>query len=433
MSTAEHPDVDCDIAIIGGGMVGSALAGLLAGSGANWRIALLDSQALAPQASAHYQSAFDNRSTALSAGSAEILQRLGLWQRLCRHATAITRVHVSDRGHLGGAVIDAREQQREALGYVLENAWLAPGLREFAQSADGVTTLAPAQVRALKPTADHMLLQLDDGRPALRARLAVLADGGASSLAQTLGIAREETDYRQSAIIANVAFERPHGGGAFERFTPDGPMALLPLDEGPEGRRAALVWTLPSENADRLMAADETEFLRQLQHTFGWRLGRLLRVGERQSWPLKLVQAREPVRSRLVLVGNSAHYLHPVAGQGFNLSLRDVAALAAALRRAGEQGRDPGQLSVLQNYQHQRQRDQRFTIELSDRLVRLFSNRRLPLMALRHLGFMGLDWVPGAKDLFAAQTMGTATARAPWEPPLGSAFRAHNGFAREGV
>ncbi len=409
---------DYDIAIVGGGMVGSVLAGLLSASEAGWRIALIDARPSGELAGTHYQAHYDNRSTAISAGSADILDRLGLWSRLKTHATAITEVHVSDQGHLGGALIDAREQQREALGYVMENAWLAPTLREVATQAPEVTTLAPAQVTGLIPSRQLSTLTLkgESAPSVLTARLVVLADGGASALHRQLGIEQVRRDYQQHAIIANVSFEGSHGGRAYERFTPRGPLALLPLDESPNSRRAALVWTLPPSEAEALLKASEQEFLHELQQAFGWRLGRLTRVGERQSWPLALVQAREQVRSRLVLLGNSAHYLHPVAGQGFNLSLRDAAVLAAGLRRAHQEGRDPGELPVLNRYVAQRAQDQRMTIQLSDQLVRVFSNRRLGLMALRHLGFIGLDFLPGVKDWFAAQTMGTAGPRAPWEP-----------------
>lgn len=407
---------DYDIAIVGGGMVGAVLAKLLSASGAGWRVALIDAQAATPSAPDAYRAHYDNRSTALSAGSAEILERLGLWSALRTHATAITQVHVSDQGHLGGALIEAREQQREALGYVLENAWLAPALRSAADRAAGVTTLAPVQVTELLPGRHGSLLTLKgEGAPStLTARLVVLADGGTSSLHQAAGIESVRRDYQQHAIIANVSFEQAHRGRAYERFTPRGPLALLPLDERPEARRAALVWTLPPEEAEALLNGSEAHFLQALQSAFGWRLGRLTRVGERQAWPLALVQASEQVRSRLVLLGNSAHYLHPVAGQGFNLSLRDAAALAAVLRRAHQQRQDPGALAVLNRYLQQRTMDQRLTIQLSDRLVRVFSNRRLGLMALRHLGFIALDVVPGMKDWFAAQTMGTASPRAPW-------------------
>ncbi len=241
--------------------------------------------------------------------------------------------------------------------------------------------------------------------------MAVLADGGLSGLHRQLGIEQQRRDYDQQAIIANVSFERPHRGRAFERFTPAGPLALLPLDERAEARRAALVWTLPPEQAETMMAAPDAEFLAELQRTFGWRLGRLTRVGQRQSWRLALVEASEQVRSRLVLLGNSAHYLHPVAGQGFNLSVRDTAALASVLNRAFREARDPGELALLNQYWQKRQWDQTLTTELSDRLVRMFSNRRPGWMALRHLGFLGLDWIPGAKAGFATQTMGLASGR----------------------
>lgn len=408
---------DYDIAIIGGGMVGASLANLLAAGGVGWRVAVLDNRLPGTDASTYYRPQYDNRSTAISAGSADIFQRLGLWSRLREHATPIRQVHVSDRGHLGGGLIDADEQRREALGYVLENAWLAPCLSESARAAPGVTYIAPVNVEALTPRSESMELTLggEKGTTLLTARLAVLAEGGASTLRQQLGIGVERTDYHQSAIVANLSYERAHQGQAFERFTPDGPMALLPLDEQAQARRSALVWTLPPERAHAMMQASDRDFMTQLQAVFGWRLGRFQRVGQRQCWPLELVRAREPIRSHLVLLGNSAHYLHPVAGQGFNLSLRDAAALAATLRRAHERGDSPGNLGVLQAYQHQRERDQALTIGLSDRLVRLFSNRHLPLMALRHLGFIGLDWLPGVKDLFAAQTMGIAGPRAPWE------------------
>ncbi|WP_051234512.1 2-octaprenyl-6-methoxyphenyl hydroxylase [Marinimicrobium agarilyticum] len=406
-----QPAVDYDIAIIGGGMVGALLARLLASGEAGWRVAVIDASELSEEASAHYQSEYDNRSTALSAGTVELFQRQGLWQRIGQHATAIREVLVSDRGHLGGARLSAQERGRSALGYVVENAWLAPCLREAAQA--DVHWLAPVRVEKIAPGPHSMTLSLagESAPPAISCRLAVLADGGLSGLHRQLGIEQQRRDYDQQAIIANVSFERPHQGHAFERFTPLGPLALLPLDERPEARRAALVWTLPPERAEAMMVAPEAEVLAQLQRAFGWRLGRLTRVGQRQSWRLALVEASEQVRSRLVLLGNSAHYLHPVAGQGFNLSVRDTAALASLLNRAYREARDPGELVLLNQYWRKRQWDQTLTTEMSDRLVRMFSNRRPGWMALRHLGFLGLDWVPGAKAGFATQTMGLASGR----------------------
>lgn len=408
-----QPAVDYDIAIIGGGMVGALLARLLTSGENGWRVAVIDASEPSSEASAHYRSEYDNRSTALSAGTVELFQRQGLWQRIGQHATAIREVLVSDRGHLGGARLSARERGRSALGYVVENAWLAPCLREAAQA--GVQWLAPVRVEKIAPAPHGMTLTLSgsgSGAPAsISCRLAVLADGGLSGLHRQLGIAQQRREYDQQAIIANVSFEQSHQGRAFERFTPKGPLALLPLDENASARRAALVWTLPPAQAEAMMAASQADFLAELQRAFGWRLGRLTRVGERQSWRLALAEACEQVRSRLVLLGNSAHYLHPVAGQGFNLSVRDAAALASLLNRAFREARDPGELGLLNQYWQKRQWDQTLTTELSDRLVRLFSNRRPGWMALRHLGFLGLDWVPGAKAGFATQTMGLAAGR----------------------
>ncbi|WP_347330068.1 2-octaprenyl-6-methoxyphenyl hydroxylase [Marinimicrobium locisalis] len=409
--TMAQPAVDYDIAIIGGGMVGALLARLLSSGEAGWRVAVVDASEPPAKASTHYQFDYDNRSTALSAGTVEFFQRQDLWSRIGEHATAIREVLVSDRGHLGGARLSAQERGRSALGYVVENAWLAPCLREAAEA--NTQWLAPVRVEAVVPGPQSMSLRLSgEAAPAtITCRLAVLADGGLSGLHRQLGIEHQRRNYDQQAIIANVSFERPHRGRAFERFTPAGPLALLPLDERADARRAALVWTLPPARAEAMMAAPDEVFLTELQRAFGWRLGRLSRVGQRRSWRLALAEASEQVRSRLVLLGNSAHYLHPVAGQGFNLSVRDAAALASILNRAFREARDPGELSLLNEYWRKRQWDQTLTTELSDRLVKLFSNRRPAWMALRHLGFLGLDWVPGAKAGFATQTMGLASGR----------------------
>lgn len=407
---------DYDIAIIGGGMVGASLAALLAAGESGWRIALIDAQA-GTQSSTAYRPDFDHRSTAISAGSAEILERLGLWSRLAEHATAIRRVHVSDRGHLGGALIDAQDEGLGALGYVVENAWLAPSLLEQACATAGITSLMPMSVEALTPRqgATELSLRSPEGEArTISAALAVVADGVQSPLRKALGIETQVTDYQQSAIIANVSFSEAHDGVAFERFTDQGPLALLPLDESRQGQRAALVWTLPPDQAQRMQLLPDAEFLAALQQRFGWRLGRFERVGERQIWPLRLITAAEQIRSNLVLMGNAAHSLHPVAGQGFNLALRDCARLAEVLSGARNQGQSPGALGVLTHYLGRQARDQRLTIGLSDKLVRLFTSSGRPETGLRHLGLLGLDLLPPLKTQFAAQTMGTAGSRARW-------------------
>jgi 2-octaprenyl-6-methoxyphenol hydroxylase len=407
---------DYDIAIVGGGLVGASLASLLAAGEGPWRIALIDAKG-GMSASTDYQPDFDHRSTAVSSGSAEILERLGIWARLRQHATAIRRVHVSDLGHLGGANIDADEQGLDALGYVIENAWLAPQLLEWAQNAEGVNSQMPMSVRKLEPSRGCARLTLagpDGAEQTLTAALVVVAEGSNSPMRRALGIETRIVDYRQSAVIANVSFTESHQGVAYERFTGEGPLALLPLDESPHGQRAALVWTLPPHRAEQLQDAEPAVFLAALQERFGWRLGRFQRAGERQIWPLRLLMAQEQIRSNIVLMGNAAHSLHPVAGQGFNLALRDCARLAEVLVRARRDGGSPGELAVLENYLALQKRDQALTINLSDQLVRLFTSTDKPQTAARHLGLLGLDLLPPVKAQFAAQTMGTAGSRARW-------------------
>jgi ubiquinone biosynthesis UbiH/UbiF/VisC/COQ6 family hydroxylase len=254
----------------------------------------------------------------------------------------------------------------------------------------------------------------------LNCKLAVIADGGDSPMRRALGIEARVGDYAQTAIIANVAFSQAHQGVAYERFTVEGPLALLPLGEKPEARTAALVWTLPEPRAIQVQALPEREFLAELQASFGHRLGRFERVSQRYAYPLRLIEACEQVRSHLVLVGNAAHFLHPVAGQGFNLALRDCGALAEALVMAERRGQPLGELGVLQGYQRQQAQDQALTTAFSDRLVRVFSSDYLPHAALRHLGLLGLELVPALKQGFATTAMGRGGRRADWRPRPGN-------------
>lgn len=383
------------LAIIGGGLVGASLAlALQVGAKARgWKIVLIEP--FAPGDS--FQPSYDARSSALSFGTRQIYERLGVWQAVGRRAEPITQIQVSDRGRFGSTRLDALEQGVPALGYVVENAWLGQCLWK-SLDPDVVSWRCPAEVTTLQPVEDGYRLQLNDDT-SVECDLAVLADGGRSSLREQLGIHVRQRPYDQSALIANITPGEAHRGQAFERFTEQGPMALLPLPDN----RCALVWTRLGNDARRLLELDERGFLRELQQVFGYRLGALRQVGVRHLYPLALVEAQEQVRPHLVVLGNAAHSLHPIAGQGFNLSLRDVQSLAEALL-GGPQV--PGDLQTLLGY-HQRQRlDQALTIGFSDQVTRLFGSTQPLLAAGRNLGLLGLDLLPPAKRWFARQAMG---------------------------
>ena len=361
-----------------------------------------------------YRPSFDARSTALSYGSRQIFERIAVWPQLQSHVTPIRRIHVSDRGHIGSALLAAEDQGWEALGYVVENAWLGNVLLNALLAAPGVRCCSPARV-----TGGHyderglaLSLQADEGDgQGLGCRLLVVADGAQSGLREALGIAGRVTDYGQSAVIANVCFDKPHVGVAYERFTETGPLALLPLADSERGEpRAALVWTVAPTDAEDLLAVPDEVFLARLQKSFGYRQGRLLRVGERGAFPLQLVEAEEQVRPHAVVVGNAAHSLHPVAGQGFNLALRDVARLARHLAAASTD--ELGQLSYLRDYLRLQAGDQQRTLQFSHRLPALFAQRN-PLFSLgRNLGLLALDGVPAAKSRFVDLAAGLAPGNA---------------------
>ena len=402
-----------DIAIIGGGMVGASLALLINQQKPNWQIALLEAQPFADEGQAQYQPNFDARSTAIAQGSVEILRELGVWENLVQHATAISQVHVSDAGHFMGGLIDANKYDVNAVGYVIPNAWIGRVLLAQLRKKINIHLFAPVRVEKLIPqqAGAQLIVKSSEKVFELTTKLAVVADGGDSPLRKSLGIDSNSKDYGQTALIANIAYSEAHQGVAYERFTAQGPLALLPLGESASAKESALVLTSPHDQAAEIIALSDEEFLQHLQTRFGYRLGKFTRVSQRYAYELKLVTASEQIRSHIVLVGNAAHFLHPVAGQGFNLSLRDCVCLVGALIQGEASGKKIGELSVLQDYLDRQALDQTLTIEFSDKLVRLFSSSSLPLIALRHLGFLGLDLLPAVKTQFAAQTMGTAGAK----------------------
>ncbi|MBA1287876.1 2-octaprenyl-6-methoxyphenyl hydroxylase [Pseudomonas japonica] len=387
-----------DVAIIGGGLVGASLALALQplARERGWKITLVE-----PFAPGNgYQPSYDARSSALSYGTRLIYEHLGVWEAIARHAEPIRNIHVSDRGRFGATTLEAAEAGVPALGYVVENAWLGRCLWA-ALDPERVSWRCPAEVTALRAEPNGYRLTLAD-ETQLTCSLAVLADGGRSGLRDQLGVEVKVREYDQTALIANVSFNEPHNGQAFERFTDDGPLALLPLPDN----RCALVWTRKPADAKRLQALADAAFLAQLQQSFGYRLGTLTQVGARSLYPLALAEAREQVRRNLVVLGNAAHSLHPIAGQGFNLSLRDVQALAQAL--AGSDA-PPGELAALQGYLAAQQRDQQWTIGFSDQVTRLFSQPGRWVAHGRNLGLLGLDLLPPARQWFARQAMGMGT------------------------
>lgn len=405
-------DYDYDILIAGGGMVGASLALCLDKySDGALKIAVVES--FAPPASAdgqpRYRPSFDARSTALSFGSRKIYQQLELWQQLEQHLCEINKIHVSDRGHFGSVLMDKQLLDWPALGYVVENAWLGSVLLSALRQRPAIEFIAPASVGqvAIGEARVEVEISRDDNPQRCSAQLLVVADGADSGLRQQLGIHARVDDYHQVAFIANIATEQAHGGMAFERFTEAGPMAMLPLSPDREGRsRSALVWTFSETRRDEVAGWSDEQFLRQLQGQFGYRLGRLLDVGERSAYPLQLMTAEEQLRRQLVVMGNAAHFLHPVAGQGYNLALRDADCLAEILVAAHQRGQNLGDLAVLQSYMDSQRGDQWLTTMFSDQLTRVFGNRRPLLSVLRNLGLLALDGSAGLKKSFTQRAAG---------------------------
>ena len=352
------------------------------------------------------QPSYDERTIALAYGTRRIFSAMGVWPSLSRDANPIEKIHVSDRGHFGALRMDCRREHVEALGYVVPGRALGGALLRTLEGHDNVTLLCPARLEGVDTAADavHVTVRQGDDSRNLAARLLVAADGGNSAVRDMLEIPARQWHYGQSAVIANVTPGRPHDNVAYERFTEGGPLAVLPMTEG----RCAVVWTGRTEDAEANLALSDDQFLTALQECFGYRLGRFVKAGRRSIYPLQLVRAREHTRRRVALIGNAAHTLHPVAGQGFNLGLRDVAALADLIAQAGDEGRDVGGAAVLDQYRRWRRRDHLRAIAFTDGLVRIFSNGFAPLVLARDLGMTTLDLLPGIKRNVIAAAMGVS-------------------------
>jgi len=396
-------DSHYDIIVAGGGMTGSCLA--LALEPLELRVAMVEAVARDNPS----QPSFDDRSTALSRSSQRMFEAMGLWPAIVAASTPIASIHVSERGGFGFSHIDAAEQNVEALGYVVINRVLGEVLQEALSTRQGPDVLCPQRISAVQALVDHVAVTVTGERGArnLTCSLLVAADGAGSTVRQLLGIRSKRIDYGQRAVTGNLRPEKPMANRAFERFTDSGALALLPVTEG----RAAFVWCLPRLDADHVMQLSDGDFTKRLQTAFGYRLGTLGEVGRRISYPLELTRAAHLTARRSVLIGNAANGLHPVAAQGFNLGLRDVAALCDCIADALRDDADRAAIGgdrVLDSYAEWRRPDHRKVVQFTDGLVRLFGSERKPLRALRSLGMLGFDLVPGVRSLFARHTMGLA-------------------------
>ncbi|HTL92760.1 MAG TPA: 2-octaprenyl-6-methoxyphenyl hydroxylase [Steroidobacteraceae bacterium] len=396
MCAAAASQLEVDVAIVGGGMVGASLAAALAGSGR--RLLLIESVPFGDAG----QPSFDERTTALGNASRRIFEGLGVWSSIAPEAAAIRTIHVSDAGRFGFARLSAAEQGIDAFGYVVANRCIGAALWRALSAAPDLSLQVPARVEDLAVTPECVRFTVvSDSAPAIavRTRLLVAADGAHSQVRTASGIAAEVVDYQQVAVVANVGTDRPHEGRAFERFTPSGPLAVLPRHDG----GVAVIWACRPKHAQELVALDERSYLSRLQAQFGWRAGRFVRVGQRSSYPLKLTRAMTGTAVRTVLIGNAAQSLHPVAGQGFNLGLRDAAMLAEVI--AATSG-DAGAASVLSRFIEWRARDRRGVVGFTDGLIRVFGDSRSGIALLRNLGLLVFDLAPPAKDALARVSAG---------------------------
>jgi 2-polyprenyl-6-methoxyphenol 4-hydroxylase len=416
---AEKTGSQFDIVIIGGGMVGISLSLILAAQ-EGWKILLVEAQpmALAPDETQLYSASFDARSTALSWTSRDIYESINVWTQVEKHLSKINQIHVSDRSNAGLTRMSADETGVGALGYVVENKWLGTVLTDHL-SRSAVEVISAAKVDNLRLISNGAEIELKHDelsnntlKQKISADLVVIADGAESNTAKKIGIYSDTTAYGQTAIIANIQLSKRHNEVAYERFTDQGPMALLPLADYAGQHRAALIWVMPDEISENLLEKPDEVFLDRLQARFGYRLGSFKRAGKRLSYPLSLTLSNEQVRHNIVVMGNAAHSLHPVAGQGFNLSLRDASVLAEILNSARKSDESIGSLDVLERYFKSQSNDQRNTVLFSDGLTKFFSGSSNLAAFSRNSGLVALDLFPQVRQRFTKFGMGMTSSEA---------------------
>ncbi len=405
-----------DVIISGGGLSGClmalGLARLTKADGSLLSIAIVEANPTTQQED--QPSLFDDRVLALSHGSAAYLHELGAWQHLAAYACAIDKIDISDRGHYGKARLEAHEQGVSALGYVIEMATLGRGLlKELAQQSN-LVWFNPDQISHIHwQSPDHanqVKVELNSGQ-SIAASLLLACDGANSPCRKMAGIQSSQSNYQQVALIANVATQKPHQNKAFERFTAFGPLAMLPLLPLDGQSRCSLVWTMTPQQSEVLQGLDDAQFSEQLEQTFGSWLGEITQVGKRDVFPLSLLLAQQQTYHRMALIGNAAHTIHPIAGQGFNLGLRDVALMAKLVKESLANSQesaniDLGQFALLNEYARLRQLDQKQVIELTDSLVTLFANDLPPLIAGRNIGLNVMNYFSPLKNTLVNKLMG---------------------------
>ncbi|MFT4926440.1 MAG: 2-octaprenyl-6-methoxyphenol hydroxylase [Phenylobacterium sp.] len=396
-----------DIVIAGGGMVGASQALAISQSNPQLSIAIVE----AVTATSDHQPSYDSRAIAVARGSKVLLDSYGLWPALQDYGEAICDIQVSDRGHIGKSYLSAQQFNLSALGYVLEVRHLGAVLLDKLKSAANIRWFCPDTINHIEQQPDQLKLTLSS-KQVIQTKLLLAADGAQSLARQMVKISNTVTDYDQVAVITNISIDQSHQGRAFERFTEFGPIALLPLSDasfssgGSAEQRFSLVWCVRPDKVDGLMALDETAFLNQLQQAFGHRAGRFIKAGKRFSYPLTLTKADSIVGHRVALIGNSSHTIHPIAGQGFNLGLRDVEVMRQVISQALDNGEDIGSFATLRQFQQHRQQDLDNVITMTDSLVKLFSQSSKTLALARTMGLLTMQLFDCLKQPLVNQATG---------------------------
>lgn len=392
-----------DICIVGGGMIGGILAGVLRRLG--YSVCMIESQAFSAGSTPEL---IDERSVVLSYSSRILLEQMGLWDGMESMVAPIRHIHVSERGRFGATRLHAKDESVDALGYVVRNSRFMKNLyAKLHELDDGLTIHTSATVESIEQKADRVEFAVQSNNGSAwrgQAKLLIAADGTLSAVRDMISVGTTSNDYNQAAIIANVRCEKDHENTAYERFTQQGPLALLPLEK----RLMAMVYTVDLERMNEARGWDDEAMLGALQRRFGYRLGRFEGIGKRLAFPLSLVQSNQQSLGRVVLLGNAARTLHPVSGQGFNLALRDVALLLESLSLKGVLD-DPGQDACLKQFCQKRRLDQKSVVGLTDTLVKVFRGKAPVFSQLRAAGLSGLDSLPPLKHYLAQQSMGLTT------------------------